>query len=59
MEERDEADELERAIARRRWVYDHGLYAKVRLLFLSPFPCPSSHKTLDWGTNADMEGTCS
>jgi E3 ubiquitin-protein ligase Topors len=57
MEERDEADELERAVARRRWVYDHGLYAKVRLLFFSLHPCPSSLKTLDWGTNADTEGT--
>ena len=28
--DRDEADELGRAVARRRWVYDHGLYAKVR-----------------------------
>ncbi|KII84918.1 hypothetical protein PLICRDRAFT_116940 [Plicaturopsis crispa FD-325 SS-3] len=25
---REEADELERAIARRRWVYEHDLYAK-------------------------------
>jgi len=40
MEERDEADELERAVARRRWVYDHGLYAKVRLLFLFPSSLP-------------------
>jgi hypothetical protein len=28
-EDRDETNDLERAIARRRWVYDHGLYAKV------------------------------
>lgn len=30
--QREEADELERAIARRRWIYQHHLYAKVRLL---------------------------
>lgn len=28
-EDREQADELERAIARRRWIYEHGLYAKV------------------------------
>lgn len=29
VEEQEEADELERAIARRRWIYENGLYAKV------------------------------
>lgn len=28
-QQRDEADQLERAIARRRWIYQHHLYAKV------------------------------
>ena len=28
---RDEVDALDRAIDRRKWVYAHGLYAKVRL----------------------------
>lgn len=37
--ERDAADALERAIDKRRWVYRHGLYAKVitTLLFLFAF----------------------
>jgi len=30
-QEREEADQLARAIARRRWIYEHDLYAKVRL----------------------------
>lgn len=29
--EREEADMLERAITRRKWIYEHGLYAKVWL----------------------------
>jgi len=29
-QERQESDRLQRAIARRRWIYEHGLYAKVR-----------------------------
>lgn len=28
-QEREEADELDRAIDRRRWIYQHGLFAKV------------------------------
>ena len=32
--ESDEADKLERSIARRRWIYRHDLYAKVCLTFL-------------------------
>ena len=38
--ERDTADALERAIDKRRWVYRHGLYAKVitALTFLFAFP---------------------
>ena len=43
-EDIDEADELERAIARRKWVYDHGLYAKVRL----PRPVFVSLCVIDW-----------
>lgn len=30
-QQREEADQLERAIARRRWIYQHHLYAKVVL----------------------------
>lgn len=29
--DREEADELERAVDRRRWVYQNDLYAKVRI----------------------------
>lgn len=29
-DEREESDKLERSIAKRRWVYQHNLYAKVR-----------------------------
>jgi E3 ubiquitin-protein ligase Topors len=29
--EQEEADELDRAIAKRRWIYEHHLYAKVFL----------------------------
>ena len=38
--ESDEADKLERSIAKRRWIYRHDLYAKVRLRLLcsSLFP---------------------
>jgi Zinc finger, C3HC4 type (RING finger) len=32
--ESDEADKLERSIAKRRWIYRHDLYAKVCLSFL-------------------------
>ena len=31
LQEIDEADQLERAITKRRWIYQHGLYAKVSL----------------------------
>jgi len=31
-DEVDEADRLERSIARRRWIYEHNLYAKVCIL---------------------------
>ena len=30
-DEIDQADRLERSIAKRRWIYDHDLYAKVHL----------------------------
>lgn len=40
LEEMEEADELERAIAKRRWIYEHGLYAKVRFP-LSSYPSGS------------------
>ena len=33
----DEADVLAQAIARRRWIYDHNLYAKVRMTFSSQY----------------------
>ena len=33
--ESDEADKLERSIAKRRWIYRHDLYAKVCLGLLS------------------------
>jgi hypothetical protein len=36
-QEREEADRLDRAITRRRWIYQHHLYAKVRpCQFLQP-----------------------
>lgn len=35
-QERQESDRLQRAITRRRWIYEHGLYAKVR-----PRPLPN------------------
>lgn len=35
-QEREEADRLDRAIAKRRWIYQHHLYAKVSSLFAIP-----------------------
>lgn len=29
-DDREQADQLDRAIARRRWIYEHDIYAKVR-----------------------------
>ena len=34
LQEMEEADELERAIAKRRWIYEHALYAKVSHLLI-------------------------
>lgn len=42
--ERRAADELERAIEKRRWIYRHHLYAKVRAL--------TAVKTKSWSLNA-------
>lgn len=30
-EDMEEADKLDRSIAKRRWLYEHDIYAKVRL----------------------------
>ena len=44
--ELEEADELERAIEKRRWVYRHKLYAKVSSrLLVTPLVCCVSRAT--------------
>ncbi|KIK97813.1 hypothetical protein PAXRUDRAFT_824533 [Paxillus rubicundulus Ve08.2h10] len=44
-QQREEADQLERAVARRRWIYQHGLYAKHvasnPYTRYRPFPTPA------------------
>lgn len=34
----DESDKLERSISKRRWIYEHDLYAKVRV-FIEIIEC--------------------